>query len=206
MALGAFFSAAEVIPLHLPDRRGVEFLAARGQAGVALAHAVPAPLGGHVPGGGGVLELPRRGDLRASSSTCPYLLLPDRHGPDRQPRPRGDDGRLRDARGGLRPVLPAIPDPRGALVGAGGQDKLLVAQHRARLDVLRHALPPGHPAALRVRQRGVLRGPQPGVRNQRHQRPNGVDAPAGRRGVHRRRRAAAAVPLLPRRAPHRARA
>ena len=37
MALGAFFSAAEVHPAHLPDRRGVDVPAARRGAGVALA-------------------------------------------------------------------------------------------------------------------------------------------------------------------------
>ncbi len=109
-------------PPDVPDGGGVEFLAARGEAGVALAHAVPAPLGGHVPGGGRVLELPGGGDLRVPDQPPHHLLLPDRHGPDRQPRPRGDDGRLRDARRRTGPVLFALPDPRGPLVGEGGKD------------------------------------------------------------------------------------
>src|SRR5829696_999705 len=190
-------------PLDLPDRRSVELFAARGEAGVALAHAVPAPLGGHVPGGGRVLELPGGGDLRVPDQPPHCLLLPDRHGAYRQPRPRGDDGRLRDARCGPGPVLPAVPDPRRALVGASGEMELLVPEHWARLDVLRHALPPWHPAALSVRERRVLRGPQPGVHHQRHERSSGVDEAAWGRGVYRRGRAAAAVPVLPGRAPHR---
>ena len=40
MALGAFFSAAEVIP-DLPHRRGMELPAARRRAGIAFAHTVP---------------------------------------------------------------------------------------------------------------------------------------------------------------------
>ena len=50
MALGAFFSRRRGDPAHLPDRRGVELPPARRGAGVELAHAVPAPLGGDVPG------------------------------------------------------------------------------------------------------------------------------------------------------------
>jgi nitric oxide reductase subunit B len=101
------------------------------------------------------------------------------------------------------PLLFALPDPRRPLVKEGGEMELLVAEYRACLDVLRHAFPPWHPPALRIRQHRVLRGPQPGVHHQRHQRPPGVDEAAGGRGVYRRRRAAAAVPMLPGRAPHR---
>jgi nitric oxide reductase subunit B len=156
MTLGAFFSAAEVIPLTFLTVEAWSFFAARGAARVEVAHAVPAPLGGDVPRRGRFLELPRGGDIRLPHKLAHHLLLSDRHRPDREPRPRGDDGGLRDARGGAGALLPAIPDPGGALVGAGGQDKLLVLEHRARLDVLRHALSPGHPAALPVGERRLL--------------------------------------------------
>ena len=85
----------------------------------------------------GLLELPRRRRLRLPDQPADRLLLRDRHRADRQPRPRGDDGRLRDARRRAGAVLPALPDPRRALAGAGGEVELLVAQHRPRLDVLR---------------------------------------------------------------------
>ncbi len=42
---------------------------------------------------------------------------------------------------GPRAVLPALPDPGRALVRAGGQDQLLVAQHRPRLDVFSRPAP-----------------------------------------------------------------
>ena len=119
MALGAFFSAAEVIPLTFLTFEAWSFLQLGAQPGVALAHAVPAPLGGDVPRGGRLLELPRRRHSGVPDQPPHSLLLRDRYGPYRGARPRGDDGRLRDARGGLRRVLPAVPDPRGALVRAG---------------------------------------------------------------------------------------
>ena len=49
----------------------------------------------------------------------------------------------------------------------------------------------------------LLRGPHARVHHQRYQRPLRVGASAGRRGLYRRRRPAAAVHLLPRRALHR---
>ena len=65
MALGAFFSAAEVIRLTFrTSRRGAS--CSSGRSRVALALAFPAPLGGDVPGRGGVLELPRAGILGSS--------------------------------------------------------------------------------------------------------------------------------------------
>ena len=80
MALGAFFSAIEVIPLTLPDRRGVAVPAARRRAASrGSQHAVPAPLGGDVPGRGRVLELPRRGHLRLPDQPADRQLLRDRH-------------------------------------------------------------------------------------------------------------------------------
>ena len=96
MALGAFFSAAEVIPLtfltveawtflHLGARQEV-----RGGAG-----AVPPPLGRHVPGRGRLLEFPGGRGLRLPHQPSGGELLRDRHPTDRQPRPRGLDGCLR---------------------------------------------------------------------------------------------------------------
>jgi nitric oxide reductase subunit B len=133
---------------HLPDGRGLELPPARRPAGVEIEDAVPAPLGGDVPGRGRVLELPRRGDLRLPDQPADRLLLRDRHRADRQPRAHGDDGRLRDARGRTGDVLPAVSDPGRALERARGEDELLRAQHRARLDGVCHLVPARDPAAI----------------------------------------------------------
>ena len=145
-------------PAHLPHRRGVVVPAARRGAGVALADAVPAPLGGHVPRRRRLLELPRRRHLRLPHQPADRLLLRDRHRADRQPRPRRDDGRLRDARARAGAVLPALPDPGGQVAGEVGEDLVLVDQHRPGVDVLRHAAAARDPAALQVGRRRLLRG------------------------------------------------
>ena len=64
-------------------------------------------------------------------------------------------------------------------------------------------LPSGHPAALQVRQRGLLRGPRAQVPDERHERPARVAAAARRHPVHRRWRAPGALHRLPRHPPHR---
>ena len=64
MALGAFFSAAEVIPLTFLTVEAWSFLQLGARQQAAGGDAVPAPLGGAVPGLGRVLELPRRGGVR----------------------------------------------------------------------------------------------------------------------------------------------
>ena len=135
MALGAVFSAAEVIPLTFLTVEAWSFLQLGARQESKSRDAVPAPLGGDVPGRGRVLELPRRRDLRLPDQPADRLLLRDRHRADGKPRPRGDDGRLRDARRRPGPLLPALPDPGRTLARARRQDELLVAQHRPRLDV-----------------------------------------------------------------------
>ena len=190
-------------PAHLPDRRGVVVPPARLRAGVALADALPAPLGGHVPRRGRLLELPRRRDLRLPDQPAGGLLLRDRHRADGQPRPRGDDGRLRDARHRAGALLPALPDPGRPVARAVGADLVLGDEHRARLDVLRHPAAARHRAALRVRGQGLLGGARAGVPDQRHERAAGVAAPPRRHRVHRRRRGPRALHRLPRHPPHR---
>ena len=185
-------------PAHLPDRRGVELPPARCPPGGALGDSLPAPLGGDVPRRGRLLELPRRRDLRLLDQPADRLLLRDRHRAHREPRTRGDDGRLRDARGRPRAVLPALPDPGRPMAGSARQDQLLVAQHRARLDDLRDPAAARPDPALRVGRRGLLPGALAGVPHQRHQLADRVDPPAGRHPVHRRRGRAAALHLLPR--------
>ena len=180
MALGAFFSAAEVIPLTFLTVEAWSFL----QLGAAQESRSQTPfphrwavmflvavgfwnfLGAGIFGF--LINLPDR------------LLLRDRHRADRQPRARRDDGRLRDARDRARAVLPALPDPGRQVAGEVGEDLLLVDEHRPGVDVLRHAAPARHPAALQVGRRRLLRGARAEVPDQRHQRraSSGCGSPA----------------------------
>ena len=89
MALGAFFSAAEVIPLTFLTVEAWTFLHMGAKQEVSgRADQVPAPVGGHVPRRGRVLELPRGRGVRVPDQPADGQLLPDRHATDRQPRPR----------------------------------------------------------------------------------------------------------------------
>ena len=179
MALGAFFSAAEVIPLTFLTVEAWSFLqlgaAQQSRSSTPFPHRWAVMFLVAV----GLLELPRRRDLRLPDQPADRLLLRDRHRPDRQPRARGDDGRLRDAGDRPGPVLPALPDPGRTLAGEVGADQLLVDQHRARMDVLRNAAAAGHPAALRVGEQRLLRGARAEVPDQRHELADRVAAPAG---------------------------
>ena len=193
MALGAFFSAAEVIPLTFLTVEAWAFLQLGSAQQSRSRHAVPAPLGGHVPRRGRVLELPRRRDLRLPDQPADRVLLRDRHGADGQPRARRDDGRLRDARDRAGAVLPALSDPGRALAGAVGADRVLVDEPRPGLDVLRDAAAARDRAALRVRRQGLLGGARTRVPHERHERAARVAAAARRHRLHRRRRAAGAL-------------
>ena len=114
MALGALFSAMEVIPLGPVDLRGLAVHAVGGQPDRGpdarrRQPGLPAPLGRDVPHRRGLLELPRRRRIRVPHQPADRQLLRDRHAVHRQPRPRRDDGRLRHAGDRLlhvrRPVL-----------------------------------------------------------------------------------------------------
>ena len=73
----------------------------------------------------------------------------------------------------LRYLIPDRP-----LAGQAGQDLLLVLQSRPGLDVLRDPAAARDPAAVQVRQRGLLRRPAAGVHHQPEQQPVRVDAAA----------------------------
>ena len=70
MALGRVLLGRRGDPADLPDRRGVVVPAARRRPGVALADAVPAPLGGHVPRRRRASGTSSARASSASSSTC----------------------------------------------------------------------------------------------------------------------------------------
>ena len=149
MALGAFFSAAEVIPLTLADGRGLVVPPARQPAAGRRRGGVPAPLGGAVPGLGRVLELPRRGGLRVPDQPAGRQLLRDRHAAHLEPRPRGLHGRVRHAGPGTAGLLHALPGPARGLERGAGAVLVLGDQHRPDADDPRAPVPAGRLAARR---------------------------------------------------------
>ena len=102
MALGAFFSAMEVVPLVLLTFEAWRFMRLGGaKPGETVMDTsderFPAQVGGDVPRGRRLLELRRRRRLRVSDQPPRRELLGDRHPVHGEPRSRGDDGRLRNA-------------------------------------------------------------------------------------------------------------
>ena len=168
-------------PADAPDRRGLDLPAARGPAaGRRAGEPVPAPLGGALPGLGRLLELPRGGRLRLPDQPAGGELLPDRHVPDLEPRPRGHDGRLRDAGPGPDGLLPPLPDAAGGLERPARRLLVLDGEHRAHADGLRQPLPGGAPATGRRGDQRLLARPL-GVRRAAYL--PGMDAAAGRRDL-----------------------
>lgn len=147
MALGAFFSAAEVIPLTFLAVEAWAFLQLGARQQSDDANPFPHRWGGHVPGRGQLLELLGGGHLRFPDPPSGGVLLPDRHRPDRQPRARGHDGRVRHAL--CRPGHVRLPlrDPGRQVAGEAGANLVLVHEHRAGVDGVRHAAAVGRAAA-----------------------------------------------------------
>ena len=158
MALGAFFSAAEVIPLTFLTVEAWSFLQlgsaqeARSQTPFphrwAVMFLVAVGFWNFLGAGifGFLINLPIVSYYEIGTAL------------DREPRPRGDDGRLRDAGARARAVLPALPDSRRQVARALGEDLVLVDEPRPRLDVLRDLAAARHPPALQIGRLRLLRG------------------------------------------------
>ena len=86
MALGAVFSAAEVIPLTFLTVEAWSFIQLGSSQEAKSRAPFPHRWAVHVPGRGRVLELPRRRDVRLPDQPADRLLLRDRHGADVEPR------------------------------------------------------------------------------------------------------------------------
>ena len=201
MALGAFFSAAEVIPLTFLTVEAWSFLQLGARQESTLAHAVPAPLGGDVPGRRRLLELPRRGHLRLPDQPADRLLLRDRHRADRQPRPRGDDGRVRHARRRPGAVLPALPDPGRTLVRSALRRSSFWSLNIGLAWMCFATLLPARASSSSTSRSTTAtsrRATLEFLTNDTNTVIEWIRLP-GRRPVHRRRRAAAALHLLARR-------
>ena len=159
MALGAFFSAAEVIPLTFLTVEAWTFLhlGARQQVGAgtnsrtAGRSCILVAVGFWNFLGAGVfgflINLPMVSYFEIGTQ------LTANHGPRRH------DGRLRDARHRLAGLLSAIPLPAGGLERPTGRLLLLGAQPGTGLDGLRQPFPDRHPAAWRRRGKRLLARP-----------------------------------------------
>ena len=157
MALGAFFSAAEVIPLTFLTLEAWSFLQLGAQQSSDSRTPFPhfwavmflASVGFWNFLGAGIfgflINLPIVSYYEIGTA------LTANHGA------RGNDGSLWDAGRGVGAFLLAIHDSGKALERPRGQDQFLVAEHRAGLDGLCHAISAGHRAALSLGQRRIFR-------------------------------------------------
>ena len=154
MALGAIFSALEVIPLSLL------MVEAYGQYKVIRAGGVGVPVRGIVlvPGGHRLLEPVRRGRAGLPDQPAVRELLPARVVPDGGPRARRADGRLRNAGHRAGAVLAAQHRGAALLEGEMADGQLLGPEHRAdgwvrmapdTVFIAIGVMPPGRSGGLR---------------------------------------------------------
>ncbi len=180
MALGAFFSAAEVIPLTFLTLEAWSFLQLGAQQEAKSRTPFPhfwavmflAAVGFWNFLGAGIfgflINLPIVSYYEIGTA------LTANHG---HAAMMGVYGMLAV---GLALVLPALHRSRKALVRPRREDQLLVAQSRAGVDGVRHAVPAGHLAALSFRERGILRRANAEVHFEPHECTARVAASAGR--------------------------
>src|SRR5262249_35017436 len=136
---------------YIPNARIVELPPARNSTALRFSSVVSALLGRHVPRGGRILEFSRRRHLRLPDQFAHRLLLRNWDGSDGQPRPRLNDGRVRNA--GDRPgtVLLALHRSGKAVERSSGENQLLVAEPWPRLDGICYTLPAWNPSAIPLR-------------------------------------------------------
>ena len=181
MALGAFFSAAEVIPLDVADGRGLVVPPARQSTAGRRRRGVPAPLGGDVPGLGRVLEFPRRRGVRFPDQHADRQLLRDRHAAHVESRSRSLHGRVRHAGPGAARVLHPLPGAARRLERGPGAVFVLGDERRVDADDPRAPVSAGRLAARRRCHQRLLARPDRVVSELSVAV---VGANAGRRGVH----------------------
>ena len=122
LALGAFFSAAEVIPLTFLTVEAWSFLQLGAQQQAKSRTPFPHYWAVMFLVAVGLLELSGRRRLWILDQPSRGVLLRDWNRTDFQPRTCGHDGRLRDAGGWLGVVLHSLPDSGRAVVGPGGEE------------------------------------------------------------------------------------
>src|SRR5262249_14925710 len=100
-------------------------------------------------------------------------------------------------------VLPAISDSSESLARSVGEYFVLVAQYRARVDGIRHAVSTRRAAALLRGEQRLFRGTNARLHRLPGQYGPRVDASARRSRLHHRRRAAVSLDMLVGRPPSR---
>jgi nitric oxide reductase subunit B len=148
LALGATFSAMEVIPLMLLTLEGlVVHQIGRAEDTRALPSA---PLGHLVSRVCRCVELPRRRCVWIFDQSAGRELLRNRHGAHCQSRPHRDDGSLRYAGRRTFALLLALLDTPREVERSRRQNFFLVAEYRFGVDGVRKSFPAGYgPALLR---------------------------------------------------------
>ena len=184
IALGACFSALEVVPLTLLTLDAWDFIKPEPDSGTGIqgvAHVGPA-LGRVLPDGRRVLELRRRRRLRVPDQPAHRLVLRGRHDAHAESWPRGHVRRLRHAGTGRARLLPENDADRGAMVACRAvfQGGLLGRQRRARAHDCPQPVPSRRRAAARRRAERLRSRAESRIHDDRL-------LPRQRVGAHRRR-------------------
>ena len=108
MAMGAFFSAAEVIPLTFLTVEAWSFLQLGTTQGEKSATPFPHYWAVMFLAAVGFWNFLGRWSVRVPDQPAGRIVLRNWHSPDRQPRACGHDGRLRNAGGGTRSLLSSL--------------------------------------------------------------------------------------------------
>ena len=186
MALSAIFSALEVVPLTLITLDAWDFVTRHARRATAMP-STATTWTFYFLMAVGFWNFIGAGVFGFLINTADRQLLRDRHHPDAQPRPRGDDGRVRHARrgaDGLRPARDGRDDAPGRGSSASPRCGFWGLNIGLRHDGGAEPVPGRRPADARRDPERLLARAQPGLHGGPSAAPARMAAPAGRPGVH----------------------